>query len=397
MTKGPLAGVRVADFTWVGAGSYMTKLLAEHGADVIKVESRSRLDGLRRNPPFKDGVPGENRSGYFADRNTNKRGICLNLKSDEGREIAKRLVEVSDIVANNFSPGAMERFGLGYETLADIKPSIIYVAMSMQGDSGPHRDYLGYGLTIGALVGLHHLTGAPSEPPVGTGTNYPDHLPNPCHGAFAVLAALRHRRLTGEGQYIDLSQIESTLQALGPTMLATSAGMEIGAQGDAHERHAPHGVFACGDGASIAIAVRDPSEWEQLRGVLRLHDEPGTALGADGDEGADRALRQAISQWDAEPLFEALQEAGVPAGVVKDAKGVIEDPQLGSRGHWVALEHPEMGRVLQNAAPFRLSGTPSALRRPAPCVGEHTSEVLGEVLGLSGDEINRLAEAGALH
>ena len=164
MSKLPLAGIRVADFTWIGAGSYTTKLLADFGAEVIKVESSTRTDSLRSTAPFKNGVAGTNRSGYFADRNTSKRSIQLNLKHPEGPEIARALIAKSDIVANNFTPGTMEKFGLGYKDVAGFKRDIIYISMSMQGGSGPDAKYVGFGLTIAALTGLQYLSGQTDRP-----------------------------------------------------------------------------------------------------------------------------------------------------------------------------------------------------------------------------------------
>ena len=203
----PLTGIRVADFSWVGAGPFLTKPLADHGADVVKVESRTRVDPIRSMAPFRDAVTGTDRSGYFANRNTSKRSMCLDLKHPRGRELAMRLIEVSDVVVNNFSPGTMDRLGLGYDAARAVRPDVIYLEMPMLGTEGPHRDCRGYGLTIAAAGGLLGLTGYDDAPPVGTGTNYPDHVPNPLHGAVAVLAALRKRRRTGQGEYIELAQL----------------------------------------------------------------------------------------------------------------------------------------------------------------------------------------------
>eukprot|EP01041_Mallomonas_annulata_P018373 gene18373-37278_t len=177
----PLAGIRVADFCWLGAGSYCTKLLADMGADVIKIESSARLDSLRLAPPYKDGISGINRSGYFADRNTSKRSITIDMKHPKALGLVSRLIERSDIVSNNFTPGVMEKFGLGYESVRKMRPDIVYLAMSMQGSEGPERSYLGYGASMVSLTGLHDLSGLPEREPAGTGTNYPDHIPNPCH------------------------------------------------------------------------------------------------------------------------------------------------------------------------------------------------------------------------
>jgi benzylsuccinate CoA-transferase BbsF subunit len=401
----PLSGVRIADFTWVGAGSYTTKMLADHGADVIKIESSAKVDGIRLSPPFKDGIRGVNRSGYFADRNSSKRSIAINLKTAQGRALARGIVAVSDVVANNFTPGTMASFGLGYDDVREINPRAVYLAMSMSGDSGPERDFLGYGLTIGALVGIHHLSGLPGREPAGTGTNYPDHIPNPCHSAFAVLAALRHARRTGRGQYLDIAQTEPTIAVLGPAFLeATVNGRDPQPLGNGHLRYAPHGLYRCaGEDRWAAISVTDDRQWPALRSVLGLPagscpQEWATEAARHCDrEALDEVVATATADRDAHDLCARLQAAGVPAGVVQDAADVVErDPQLRARGHWVRLEHPEMGETLYNAPPFHLTGTPVTLTRPAPLLGQHTREICREVLGLDDDEIARFEAEGVL-
>lgn len=404
MSKLPLEGVRVADFTWIGAGAFTTKLLADFGAQVIKIESAERLDALRGSRPFRDGKPGVNRSGYFADRNSSKRGITLNLKSAKGQELARQLIAKSDVVANNFSPGVMEKFGLGYKDVRRIRPDIVYISMSMQGGAGPEHKYLGFGLTIGALTGLQYLSGLPEAEPAGTGTNFPDHIPNPCHAAFAVLAALFHRRRTGEGQLIDMAQTEPMISLLGPTILNYTANGDLSERtGNVRMPRVPHGVYPCaGDDRWIAISAWTDAAWEALIRVLGFPNWADREL-----SGAERRLarRQEIDdgiaeitrQRDADELMAALQGEGVPAGVVRSAADVVlSDPQLRHRGHWVRLHHREMGRSLYNAPPFRMSGVDTVPRTPAPLLGEHTSEVCKEIFGFADDEIAKLRDEGVL-
>ena len=404
MSRGPLSGIRIADFCWVGAGSYTTKLLADQGADVIKIESRAKVDGIRLSPPFAGGDMGVNRSGYFADRNTSKRSCTIDLKTDDGRQLARDLVAQSDVVANNFTPGVMDRFGLGWEDVQALNPSAVYLAMSMQGDGGPERDYLGYGLTISALVGLHGMTALPGELPVGTGTNYPDHIPNPCHGAFAVLAALRHVRRTGRGQYIDLAQTEATIATLGPAMLEyTVNGRDRQPIGNRHDRYAPHGVYPCaGEDRWIAIAVTSDEQFLALVDALDLPAELATELEdevarREAADGLDELIAERTRTEDHLALAQRLQRAGVAAGPVHDAGGVVDrDEQLAARRHWIRLEHEEMGETLYNALPFRLSRTPTELSMQAPMLGEHTEEVCREVLRLDDDRIQHLLDQGVL-
>lgn len=401
----PLAGVRIVDFSWIGAGSFTTKLLADFGADVIKIESHERLDTLRDAAPFKDSIRGVNRSGYFADRNTSKRSITVNMKDPKGQELVRRLIRESDVVANNFTPGTMEKFGLGYAAVRDIRADIVYLAMSMQGSAGPEYKYLGYGMTIGALTGFQYLCGAPDREPAGTGTNYPDHVPNPCHGAFAVLAALRHRRRTGEGQYIDIAQTEPTIALLGPAVLEWTANRQVTQRrSNQHLPSSPHGVYPCmGNDRWIAIAVTSDAAWTSLVQVLghpAWTQDPSLASAASRFERAaeiDQRLAETTAGFDAEQLMELLQAHGVAAGVVRDVAGVVnQDPQLQHRGHWLTMNHAEMGPSVYNAPAFRMTGMPAGPRSPAPLLGEHNAVVLSEILGMAGDEVAALEAAGVL-
>ncbi len=388
MIRKPLEGIRVIDFCWVGAGSYATKLLADQGADVIKIESSARVDGIRLSAPFAGGKPGVNRSGYFADRNSSKRSCTINMKTAKGREIARRLIADCDVVTNSFTPGVMERFGLDWESVHEINPRAVYLAMSMQGDGGPERYYMGYGLTISGVVGLHAMSAMPGRLPVGTGTNYPDHIPNPCHAAFAVLAALRHVRRTGQGQFIDLAQTEATISVLGPSILeAQFDDRDPEPLGNGHRRFHPHGVYpASGDDRWVAIAVADDAQRRVLADVLGTDDLSDSA-----------SIASATVEWDATDLAIALQERGVAAAPVEDAADVVErDPQLAHRNHWVWLEHPEMGETVYNAPPFRFSGLDGTIRTAAPMLGQHTEQVCRELLGMDPDEVAALVEDGVL-
>ncbi|HEY4069380.1 MAG TPA: CoA transferase [Burkholderiaceae bacterium] len=398
MKKGPLDGVKVTDFTWIGAGSFTTKLLADMGADVVKLETATRPDTLRLMPPFKDKIVGINRSGYFADRNTSKRSLALNMKRPEARALARRMIEQSHVVINNFTPEVMGKFGLGYEDVRQFKPDIVYVAMSLLGATGPEHKYLGYGHMINAMSGLLRLSGHPGREPTGTGTNYPDHIPNPTHAVVALLAALRHLRRTGEGQFVDVAQLEPAVALLGPTVLEwTVNGVDRRRVGNRHDESAPHGVYpVAGDDRWIAIAVTDDAQWAALAETL---DQPGwlrearwaTPAGRRDDADAlDAAIGTATRGCDGPVLMRALQARGVPAGVVQDSLEVINDPQLKHREHWVRLQHPEMGETLYNAPPLHFSATPAWPRRAAPLLGEHTREVCREWLQLDDARIDAL-------
>jgi benzylsuccinate CoA-transferase BbsF subunit len=401
----PLEGLRIADFCWIGAGSYTTKILGDMGADVIKIESSTRLDSLRLAGPYKDGRAGVNRSGYFADRNSSKRGITLDMKHPQALGVIRRLIERSDIVANNFAAGVMEKFGLGYEDVRRMRPDAIYLAMSMQGSQGPQRDFRGTGSSIAALTGILDLSGLPDRVPAGTGTNYPDHLPNPTHAAFAVLAALRHRRRTGEGQYIDFAQTEPMLSLMGPTFLDLTVNGRLQARrGNDHPWAAPHGVYPCaGEDRWIAITVMRDAQWAAL---VEAMGRPAWALEARWATLPERhrhrqELGDLLGAWtagqEAQALMRDLQARGVPAGAVQDARDVTQaDPQLRHRGHWVRLPHAEMGDSIYNNLPFRFSRTPVQPARAAPMLGEHTREVLGDLLGFTEAEIADLDSAQVL-
>jgi benzylsuccinate CoA-transferase BbsF subunit len=400
----PLDGIRIADFTWIGAGSFTTKLFSDFGADVIKIESGERLDALRVSPPFRNGVPGVNRSGYFANRNTSKRSITLNLKTERGRELARRLIADSHIVANNFSPGAMERLGLGYADVLKFKPDVIYLAMSMQGATGPEYKYLGFGLTIGALTGLQYLSGLPHREPAGTGTNYPDHIPNPCHAAFALLAALRHQSRTGEGQFIDLAQTEPMISLLGPAILQFTAN-DVVVERSGNERlpMVPHGVYPCsGEDNWIAISAWTDRSWTALANTLGNSDWTKSEYATlqqrvELRDAINRDLAAETRRWAGHKLMPTLQDNGVAAAVVQSAADLISaDAQLKARGHWVYLDHPEMRRSLYNSAPFRMSDAAGIPRSPAPLLGQHTEEVCREILQLSDDDISVLRRDGVL-
>ncbi len=405
-TRLPLHGVRIADFTWIGAGSYTTKLLADHGAEVIKIETSTYLDSIRVAAPFKDGIRGVNRSGYFADRNTNKRSMTLNLKHPAARDIALRLIAISDIVANNFTPGTMDRLGLGYDAVRKVRPDIIYMGMSMFGDDGPEHHHLGYGSTVSAVSGLHYLCGSPDREPVGTGTNYPDHIPSPGHGGFAVLAALRHRRRTGQGQKIDVSEAEATVALLGPVVLDYTVNSRVQTRREnLVPTAAPNGVYPCeGDDRWIAISVEDEAGWQVLTEVLGAEewgasDRYGSVVSRHRHHAEmDQEIAARTREWDAYELMDRLQQRGVASGVVQSSADLMtSDPQLRHRGHWVRLNHPEMGETTYNNQPFRLGlGPKEILRKPAPLLGQHTREVCTGLLGMSDGEVERLVKEGAL-
>jgi len=397
-----LRGIRVTDLTWAGAGPFGTKVFSDFGAEVIKIESMTRPDSVRVGGPFKDGVYGTNRSGYFASRNSGKKSLALNLKLAAGRDLVRDLVAKSDVVSNNFGPGAMERLGFGYDALREIKPDIISLAMPMYGDDGPRASLLGVGMTISAVTGLMWMTAYGPGDVVGPGTHYPDHAANPYHAAFAVVAALRHRRRTGQGMKIDLSQVESTTNFVGAALVETAAsGVEPEQIGNRSLTDAPHNMFRCrGEDRWCAIAVAGDGAWLALAAAIGRQDLAGDPAlrHAAGRLAQVSRLERAVADWtmsrEAEAAAAVLQAAGVAAAVVSTSQDLLQnDRQLAARGYWQTVDHPEMGETVFTSPPYRIDGERVELSRP-PLFGEHTTEILSEVLGLSPERIAELAAQG---
>jgi len=421
-----LAGLRVLDFCWIGAGALVTQTLALHGAEVIKIESRARPDNLRVAPPVRPGTSGLDASGYFASRNAGKKSFALNMSHQGAVSVARRLARASSVVTSNFRPGVMEKWGLSYQDLSEERPELIYLTMPMQGATGPHSRYAGFGSTIAALSGLVAPSGLPDRVPVGTGTHYPDHVPNPGHALVALLAALVHRNRTGRGGRIELSQFESTAGLLGPAVLRYSVtGEQPSARGNRVPWAAPHGVYPCrGDDTWIAISVSTDAQWAALSGVLAASASGGDS--APGGNGAPGAGTEPAADLAADPRFAGLdarrehedaldalvgartagcdrwalmgrlQAAGVPASVVESPGDVFDDPVLAARGYWRVLDHPVMGPVRNASAPHLWNGRPVSPSTPAPLLGEHTEQLSRDLLGLSADEYQQLVADGVL-
>jgi benzylsuccinate CoA-transferase BbsF subunit len=399
-----LEGIRIVDLTWAGAGPYSTKVFSDLGAQVLKVESANRPDPVRNGPPYVGGVKGLNRSGYFASRNTGKHSISIDLKTVRGRELVRELATESDVIANNFGPSVMEKLNLGYDAIREINPGIVYIGMPMYGEKGPLAPMLGVGMTIAAVSGMTDLTGYHEGPPVGPGTHFPDHAVNPYHGAFAVLAALRYRRLTGRGMKIDLAQVESTMNSVGTAFVEWAAsGAPPPRVGNRSREHAPHNIFRCkGDDAWCAVAVLTDLQWSSLCKVIERPDllNDRSLESFRGRTACVDKVEAAVSDWTVKhtptQAMQLLQQAGIPAGAVQSARDLLEaDAQLAARGYWQRLDHPEMGRTRFTSPPYLVDGERVELKRP-PLLGEHTDSVLESVLGYTGDRIAQLRSEGVL-
>src|SRR5262252_3383164 len=401
-----LQGIRVLDFSWFGAAPIGTKILADHGAEVIRVESMARPDLLRLlgSSHFRDYTPDLNGSGFFNDFNSSKYGITLNLNHPEGVAIAKRLVALSDVVIDSFTHRAMRKWGLYYDDLVQIKPDIIVVSAAQQGHTGPHADYLGFGYNLQALAGINHLTGYPDGYPLGTSVNYPDFV-LPMFVASVIMSALLYRRRTGTGQHIDLSQYQAMVSTLGPMLMDYMINGRIATRtGGRSATAAPHGVYRCqGDDRWCVIAVCTEDEWGAL---CRVMGHPAWTKEARFHTMASRlqhveALEALLNVWTMqhapEHVMRLLQSAGVAAGVVQNAADLLEhDPQLRHRGHYHLLHHPVTGPTLYMGSPFLLSATPAALR-PAPCLGQHNTYVYRELLGMSAADMARYTAEGIFY
>ena len=414
MAKLPLDGIRVADFTWVWAGPYCTLQLAHLGADVIRIETRTRPCITRVIPPWPEGKPGGlNRSGYFNQYNQGKRSLTLNFKDPAASEIARKLVAKSDVVVNNFAHGVMDKLGFGYDALRKIKPDIIMASLSGYGDTGPYADYVAYGPAQVPLSGLSALTGYKDWPPMHSGFSYGD--PNAgIHGAFAILAALFHRAKTGQGQYLDMSQWESSMVVLPEGIMDyTMNRHEPERLGNTDRMMSPHGIFKCIDRPEriagtvidqwIAIVCADDVDWGRLARAIgrpELADDPKFATLAARKANEDD-LEAAITAWtstrraaDAERV---LQRAGIAAAVVADNKYLAdEDSHMKDRDYFVYRDHPEVGKRQHCGMPWQMSRTETKVRAAAPTIGQHTDEILTGLLGYDADQLAKLRAKGAL-
>ncbi len=397
----PLEGLKVLDFTWVYAGPALTRTLADFGATVIKVESSTAHDALRANAPFKDDVAGANRSANFSSVNLGKMSLGLDLKTDAGRDIALQLVDWADVVVENFSPKAMKNFGLDWEVLGARKPDLVMLSSSLAGNTGPHRMLAGYGTMGSALAGFGFITGWPDRRPCAPYVAYTDYV-SPRFALPALLAALEHARVAGEGQHIDLSQAEATMHFLGAALLDyTVNGRVATARGNAHPHYAPSGVYPVrGDDRWIAIAAPDDETFRALDGLADRGWSADPRF-ADASNRVAHAtlLDDAIADWTADQDLAALEArlvaAGVPAHRVSNSYDALEDPQLDARAHFIPLEYGDLGPVPYEAARARLSATPAAPRR-CPTLGQHNQEILSDILGLDDEAITELVIAGAI-
>lgn len=404
----PLEGIRIIDLGWIIAGPLTTRLLSDFGAEVIKIESSIRPDVARGNRvPLFGQLPGDANSnadagGYFQDANSGKLSCTLNLATAEGRQILHKLVAVSDAIVCNLHGDQLDKWGLGYESARALNPRIIVLSLPSIEAKGPRARWRAFGDGFAAMSGIKSVSGHPGEPPLNFGHQYPDFSANPFHAAIALMAAIHHRETTGEGQFIEVSQYESTAAVLGPTYLDLAAnGVKAEPRGNRNPDAVPHNIYRCaGEDSWCAIAVETDDQWRALIGIEALgalrRTEWMTLAGRRGYESEiDEVLEAWTCTWDRQALASFLQSKGIPAGPYQDIVDMVErDPVLGGQ-YFVKRVHPNGREFLVHGNPIMARMNPPRVSL-GPLLGEHTMRVLAGILGMSAEEVADMAAAGAL-
>jgi len=397
MANKALAGVKVVTFEIALAGPMTTSMLASYGAEVIRVESRTRIDWMRQVGPFIGGERKSNEGSvcYLAP-NAGKFDLSVDLKHPRAMEVITRLVKWADVVTENFAGGVITRLGLGYEELRKIKPDIIMLSSSIYGQTGSFAQVPGYGAILTALTGLSHLTGFPDQLPQAPGFAITDFIA-PRINVLAIVAALEYRRRTGKGQCIDASQMETIVPLLTPVLLEYEVnGKEASRMGNRSTRAAPHGVYRCkGDDRWCAIAVFSDKEWQQFCQVINnpaWTEAPEFSTLTERVKNAEK-LDALVEEWTVnhtpEEVMKLMQDAGITTGVVQCGQDLDNDPQLKHQSFFQKLDHPGLGGFSYTGMPAQLSKTPYEVKR-APFLGEHTDYICTKVLGFSDEDFVQL-------
>jgi crotonobetainyl-CoA:carnitine CoA-transferase CaiB-like acyl-CoA transferase len=398
MTAKPLDGIRVLDLTWVYAGPYATMMLSDLGADVIKVEGPPFGDWTRVVPPLKNG-----HSGYFYMLNRRKKSIALDLKEEAGRKLFLRLVECSDVVAENFKAGTLDRLGIGYEQARQVNPRIIYGSINGFGSSGPYSDMPCVDPVAQAMGGLMSMTGFEGQPPLKTGPAVADSLSG-LYLALGIMSALRQRDKTGIGERVEVSMMDSVFSVLEEAVIRTSmTGDPLPARGNTDPLGAPWDAFETSDGRWTMVCNLDPSRFMEIYQLIGREDIADEYGGVDGTAMEKRSrdlpkLNQIFAGWartrTAEELQQILGEMSVPNGVVKEVPELLEDPQLLARNMVVDIDHSKLGKVKTFNLPIKFFSGEMGIRRGEnpldPELGQDTAELLGQILGCDDEEIDQL-------
>jgi crotonobetainyl-CoA:carnitine CoA-transferase CaiB-like acyl-CoA transferase len=399
--EGALADVKILDFMWVMAGPAATRMLADYGAQIVRIESPQRIDTARTLQPHQDDRFGADSSGLFGNCNAGKLGVAIDVHNPRAREVIVDLVRWADVVTESFSPKAMRKWELDYNSLRKIRPDVIMLSTCLFGQTGPLRQIAGFGNMAAAISGFSNLAGWPDRSATGVFGAYTDYVV-PRFTAVAILAALDHRRRTGEGQYIDQSQAESAIHFLTPAILEYSVNHhEPQRAGNTDRDMAPHGVYpAAGDDQWVAVVCRNDSEWRSLceaLGAPGLAQEPRFAT-REGRIANHAELDAIIARWTAErsatQTEELLQAGGIAAYRVQSSSQAWHDPQFEHRGHFVEIEHPRLGHTTVEGPRTHLSRTPGAVRQAAPSLGRDNQYVLEKILGYDPERISELVVAG---
>ena len=409
---GALARFRICDFTGQLAGAGATKWLSAFGAEVIRIEDpvrEGRWDILRGNDPFVDERRGIDMGGAFNNHNTDKLGITLNLRTTRGKELLAEIVRRSDCVTENFAAGVLESWGFGYAQLCELKPDIIYVSNCGFGHTGPYSKFKTWGPIVQAISGLTFASGLPDEQPAGWGYSYMDHTGG-YYMAMAILLALIHRQRTGEGQWVDLACTDAALTLHGPALLDWTVNQRpLRRPGQPHSNRsssppmAPHGIYRC-EGADewLAVSVRNESEWLAL---ARLIGEPFSlepayatlALRLQNQDALDAALQRWTCKQNKFNAQQLLQGAGIAAAAVqRPQERVDQDSSTAEFGLWPTVQHSKMGAVRVDGLPVHFSASDWHMENGAPCLSEHTEQVLTELLGLTAGDVAQLREEGVI-
>ena len=397
MADYPLSGYRVVDFSWVWAGPLLGELLADMGAEVIKVETNKRLDSARLTPGR--STVGPETDFVFHSINRNKLGITVDMSDPRGLALIKELIQISDVALDNFSPKGLKKLGLEYAELSKANPQLVAISLPAAGQYGPLYDIVTYAPSLGALCGYSSLIGYPGERVLGEQTPYLD-VTSAIHGAFAVLSALYYRERTGKGQYIDMAQIEVGASVIGEAFMEYfMTGRVLGTVGNRSPTMAPHNNYCCqGEDRWVSIAVNTEEEW------LRFCDAMGNPPWVKEKRFSDKFNRQRnleeldrlISAWTINlsnyDVMDILQRAGVAAAPCLDLTERFSDPHFAARETHLQVEHPATGVDIIAGIPFKLSATPGEVRRPAPMLGQHNDYVFRELLGRSDSEIAQFIE-----
>lgn len=409
----PLQNFRILDLSRIWAGPYCTKLLADMGAEVIKLESLRVYDshrgpvspepGIAAYPDSDPGPEPWNRNGWFNCLHLSKYGITLELTTEPGRRVFEQLVAISDALIENFRQGSLARLGYDYETLRQIRPDLIYASMPAFGNSGPWQNYVAYGIGQEQLSGMAHITGYPNDGPMKSGINHGDPITG-SHAAGVLLAALRYRRRTGQGMFIDVSQQESAVALIGGETLAYQmTGQEPERIGNHSPWYAPHNAYPCaGADRWVTIAVTADDQWPRLAAAIgrpELAAAPQYATAA-GRRQNQAELDKIIGDWTADrelwEITRQLQAQGIPAAPVLRGPDLLENEHYADRGTFNYIDHPQAGPKWYQGFAWRMSQTPGQVHWPAPTLGQHNRQVYSELLGLTAAEIDQLEADGVI-